>query len=175
MFNANNTCPLAESMAIAPHPFADSEYLELFHMFPIWLQMYLTSLYLNPYLLLPSKVSIIVSLLRQFVIPMMWAYLCRQRVQPVVININSAQTDYPKYVPERLDTIDLEIMHALSRHQEQGLTTRNLQAHLQHTYPELQRGDLNKRLQALLSSRRIQSSTGDLSAPVWFLIKEKLY
>ena len=161
-------------MAMAPHPFANSEYLELFHMFPIWLQMYLTALYLNPFLLLPSKLSMTISVLQQFVIPMVWAYLCRQRSGPVTINISPSNYENPKYVPERIDSIDLEIMHSLSRHQN-GLTTRNLLAHLQHSYPDLQRGELNSRLQTLLSSRRVQSSTGDLNAPVWFLIKEKLY
>jgi len=176
MFNASMMCPLQTSMAVVIHPFANSEYLSLFASLPIWLQMYLTSIYLDPYSLLPSKMSIVLSLGRQFLLPILYAYICRQRSPKVIINVNSTPPmnivcNEPHY-KEHLDAIDMGILHELKRNKD-GMTSRELLTTLQKSYPELHRAELNKRLIHLLSLSRIQSSTHGPGASTWFLVKEK--
>lgn len=73
MFNASTMCPLQSSMAIMIYPFVSSGYLYLIASLPIWFQMYLTAIYLNPYIMLPSKLSIVMSLGRQVLLPMLYA------------------------------------------------------------------------------------------------------
>lgn len=73
---------------------------------------------------------------------------------------------------EHLDAIDMGILHELGRNKD-GVSPRMLLTSLQSVYPELNRAELNKRLQNLLSLRRIQSSTNEPGGSKWFLIKEK--
>lgn len=172
----NAMCPLEYNMTMVIHPMANSEYLSLFAMFPAWLQNYLVILYLNPYFFLPSKLSIALSLVRQFLLPILYAYICRQRAPEVIINVNTIPPmnivcNEPQHT-EHLDAIDMGIMHELARNTS-GVTSRVLLTSLHVVYPELNRAELNKRLQNLLSLRRVQSSTHEPGTSKWFLIKEK--
>jgi hypothetical protein len=163
-------------MAIMVHPFVSSGYFHLFASLPIWLQMYLTAIYLNPYILLPSKLSIMLSLGRQFLLPFLYAYICRQRSPGVIINVNTIPPmnivcNEPQN-KEHLDAIDMGIVHLLGRNKD-GVSSRVLLTSLHTMYPTLTRAELNKRLQNLMSLRRIQSSTHEPGASKWFLMKEK--
>jgi hypothetical protein len=176
MFNASTMCPLQSSMAVMIHPFVSSGYLHLLASLPIWLQMYLTAIYLNPYILLPSKLSIVLSIGRQFLLPMLYAYICRQRAPGVIINVNSMPPmnivcNEPQH-KEHLDAIDMGILHELLRNKD-GMSPRVLLTSLHSVYPELNRVELNKRLQNLLTLRRVQSSTNEPGVSKWFLVKEK--
>jgi hypothetical protein len=83
------------------------------------------------------------------------------------VNYNASDED-----TDEITEFDKDIMRLLA-HETEGVPTRTIFNALQDDYPNLERAELHRRLQALLRQRRVQSYTGNIASQKWCLLKVK--
>ena len=123
----------------------------------------------------PHDVRIVTQLLfevmRFILLPLFYAYIWRPVNKPH-ITVQVPSTDRETMTSDDLDVIDKSILHSLLRNPS-GCTTRMIHQRIGPMYPELERKDIDKRLEALTANNRAAILPTTLSSIMWIPIKVK--
>jgi len=151
-------------MTMIVHPFAGfAPILPLIAAFPPWLQNYIITAKMNTRLLLLIGIAANIAVLTMSI------YNFLDTTPNVTFNVKYTPSDEDA---EEITEFDKQILRVLA-HETEGVPTRTIFNALQEDYPQLERAELHRRLQALLRQRRVQSYTGNIASQKWCLLKVK--
>ena len=107
--------------------------------------------------------------LRNLLLPLLFAYLFRPKAAEVHIHMKESDVSIQREQEEDeslLDELDNTIIEQLKK-RESGTTARMLTLALRPNYPELELADMDDRLNILQSKGLISGFKGQLRAPLW--------
>ena len=176
MFNETTMCGLEEEMQIERYNFKTP--LSWATTILAWFVVYAQPLYklYQRVMLSPNDMRLVFKLLfditRFVLLPMLYAYMWRPVTAAPQITIQAPCMDRETMTSDDLDTIDKSILLSLSRNPS-GCTARMIHQRIGPMYPELEKEDVAKRLEALTAMNRAAILPTNLSSVMWIPIKVK--